>query len=108
MGGRTNGCSTAHEGGETLGTDWVARATAIGSAAIALTSLGWNIFAWRRQGPVIRLRATCTGRGDQMKISGRIFNQGRFDAQVESGSFQWRSSAQAPAGGVVPMGSRTL
>jgi hypothetical protein len=67
----------------------VARGTAIGSAVAAFSSLGWNIFAWVRQGPVLRLRASCAGRGDKMKISGRISNSGGTDAHLESGLFRW-------------------
>jgi hypothetical protein len=74
-----------------MGADWVARGTAIGSGTVAIMSLGWNIIAWRRQGPMVKVRATCAGRGDQMKISGRIYNSGRFDAQIESATFRWLS-----------------
>ena len=72
-----------------MGADGVARGTAIGSAVAAFSSLGWNIFAWVRQGPVLRLRATCTGRGDRMRISGRISNSGGTDAHLESAWFHW-------------------
>jgi hypothetical protein len=46
-----------------MDADWVSRGIAIGAATVALVSLGWNIVAWRRQGPVLRLRAKCAGRG---------------------------------------------
>jgi hypothetical protein len=76
-----------------LDTDWVARGIAIAGISIALLSLGWNVFAWRRQGPVLRLKAKCSGRGNRMAITGRISNIGRSDAQVETGMFEWIASS---------------
>jgi hypothetical protein len=72
-----------------LDVDWVARGIAIAGIAIALFSLGWNIFTWRRQGPVLKLKAKCSGRGSDMTIAGRISNIGRLDAQIETGMFEW-------------------
>jgi hypothetical protein len=83
-----------------LDVDWVARGIAIVGIVIALFSVGWNIFAWRRQGPVLKLKAKCAGRGNRMAIAGRISNIGRSDAQIENGMFQWL----APTGS----GSRKL
>jgi hypothetical protein len=87
--------TAAWKAGGSLGADWVARGTAFGGAAVALASLGWNITAWYRQGPVVKLRVTCSGRGAQMKISGRVTNTGRFDARIESASLHWTSSPQS-------------
>ena len=75
--------------------DWWARGIAIGGAAVAATSLGWNVFSWRRQGPVVKVSVTCTGRGDDMKLSGSIRNQGRFDAHIERAAFGWYSSPRS-------------
>jgi hypothetical protein len=83
-----------------LDVDWVARGIAIAGLVIALFSVCWNIFAWRRQGPVLKLKAKCSGRGNQMAIAGRISNIGRSDAQIEKGMFEW----MAPTGG----GSRKI
>ncbi len=76
-------------------SDRVARGTAIGSATIALGSLGWNIAAWWRQGPVLKVSATCRGRSPEMKLSGRIWNIGRGEARVERAQFAWEVSTQA-------------
>ncbi len=73
-------------------TDWVARSIAIAGAAIAAASLAWNIIAWRRQGPVIKVSATCTGRGDDMKIMSSLSNKGRSDAYVQGATLTWASS----------------
>jgi hypothetical protein len=82
-----------------VSADWVARGTALGSGVVAIMSLGWNVIAWRRQGPLVKVLAACAGRGDQMKVSGRIANLGRFDAHIESATFRWLASAQ---GNTVP------
>jgi hypothetical protein len=78
---------------EPVSADWVARGTAIGGGGIALLSLGWNVIAWRRQGPVVKVQATCSGRGADMKISGSIRNEGRFDAHIERAWLGWLSSS---------------
>lgn len=82
-----------------MSADWVARGTAIGSAAVAVASLGWNVVAWRRQGPVLRVRATCTGRGNDMQISGSVRNTGRFDAHIQRAEFRWMASSGASGSG---------
>jgi hypothetical protein len=43
------------------------------------STLAWNIISSQRQGPVIKIRATCSGRGNDMKVSGLLLNTGRFD-----------------------------
>lgn len=89
-----------------MGVDWVARWIAIGSSLIAIASLMWNIIAWQRQGPVVRFKARCEGRKSDMKISGRIFNRGRFDAQIERVQILWYAqlggSASRPVSADVP------
>ncbi|MGB3440830.1 MAG: hypothetical protein WBA97_18940 [Actinophytocola sp.] len=77
-----------------MAADWLARVIAIGGAMLAAASLLWNIVAWRRQGPVVRVEATCSGRGNEMKIQGRIFNKGRLDAQVIRVSAGWGISSE--------------
>jgi hypothetical protein len=76
--------------------DWWARGIAIAGWATAAAALGWNILSWRRQGPVIKVRAVCSGRGDDMKVSCSVRNQGRFDAHIERISVGWAAS---PASG---------
>jgi hypothetical protein len=78
-------------GADDVHADWVARGIAIAAAAIAAASLAWNVIAWRRQGPVIRVRAVCTGRGDDMKITGGLSNKGRFDAYIQAATITWAS-----------------
>lgn len=77
--------------------DWVARGIAIAGAAVAAAALAWNIIAWRRQGPVIRVRAVCTGRGHAMKITGSLSNKGRFDAYIQGAVLRWASFQSNPA-----------
>jgi hypothetical protein len=77
--------------------DWVARGIAIASTVIAAASLTWNVIAWRRQGPVIKVRATCTGRGDDMEITGSLSNKGRFDARIQAATLTWASFQTNPA-----------
>jgi hypothetical protein len=67
--------------------DWVARGIAIAGVVLALLSLAWNIFAWRRQGPALKVKAKCTGRGSAMTVAGSIRNIGRFDAQLDTAMF---------------------
>jgi hypothetical protein len=76
-----------------MDADWVARGTALSSTAISFLSLGWNAVVWRGQGPIVKVRASCGGRGDQMKISGRLYNSGRSGAVIEGAEFAWLSSA---------------
>jgi hypothetical protein len=72
---------------------------AIVGAATGVASLAWNIISSRREGPIIKIRATCSGRGDEMKVSGLVSNAGRFDANLESVWFGWPSAATSPSGG---------
>jgi hypothetical protein len=44
------------------------------------------------------VRATCSGRGDTMKISGTIRNVGRFDSNIERATFQWPASPEGSMG----------
>jgi hypothetical protein len=76
-----------------MNADWWARGIAIAGLVVAAVSLGWNVFMWRRQGPVLRVKATCTGRGSEMKISGIIRNVGRYDAQIDRVWVQWTSTS---------------
>jgi len=65
-----------------LDVDWVARGIAMAGVVIALASLGWNMFAWRGQGPAIKAMAKCSGRGPDC-IEGSVTNIGRFDAELD-------------------------
>jgi hypothetical protein len=69
--------------------DWVARGIAIGGAAAALGSLGWQVFSWRRSGQVVKVRAWCTGRGAEMTLTGTLVSAGRADARVVRASLSW-------------------
>jgi hypothetical protein len=69
--------------------DWVARGIALGASAIALVSLGWQVYSWRRTGPVVKVRATCTGRGKDMTLGGTVVSAGRAEARVVRASFEW-------------------
>jgi hypothetical protein len=75
-------------------TDWWARGIAIVAALVALGTLGWNIYTWKRQGPVLKVRATCNGRGTAMAISANVFNAGRFDSFIAGATLQWAASAE--------------
>lgn len=99
-----------------MDADWVARGTAIGGVAIALFSIYWSIHIWKRQGPVLRVKALGFTRqfarietdehrqpvydedghpvykGDQPHIMrtmiwGSIKNIGRFDARAQDAWF---------------------
>jgi hypothetical protein len=73
--------------------DWWARGIAIGAAVIALVALGWNVFSWWKTGPVLKVRATCEGRGDQMRITGRLTNTGRASAHIDGAQFAWHAAS---------------
>jgi hypothetical protein len=60
---------------------------AIIGAVTGITSLCWNIASWQRSGPVIEVQVTCSGRGDEMKISGIVKNTGRFDGYLVAAWF---------------------
>ena len=66
---------------------------AIVGAATGIASLGWNMIAWRRQGPALVGEAKVVGRGDQMIITGRLRNVGRMDATVNKITLSWLSPA---------------
>jgi hypothetical protein len=72
-----------------LTPDWVARGIALAGLVMSVVSLAWNIYAWRRQGPALKVKAKCTGRGPAMTLAGTITNVGRFDAQLEKATFAW-------------------
>ena len=60
---------------------------------------------------MIKVRATCTGRGGDMKVNGRLSNQGRFDAQLDNCYFAWLGAPRAGSLGhqrakTEPMGAR--
>ncbi len=74
--------------------DWVARGIAFGAAAIALGSLGWQVYSWRRAGPIVRVRAWCAGRGKDMRLGGTLVSAGRAEARVVRASFEWFAGAQ--------------
>jgi hypothetical protein len=68
-------------------------------AATGITSLVWNIVSSQRQGPVIKISATCSGRGEEMKVSGTIRNAGRFPANLDAMTFEWPTAASQSYGG---------
>jgi len=69
-----------------LDVDWVARGIAMAGVVIALASLGWNMFAWRGQGPAIKAMAKCSGRGpDCIEGSVQI-----LDASMQNSTAQRR------------------
>jgi hypothetical protein len=67
---------------------------AIIGAVTGVVSLAWNVISFRRQGPVIKVRATCTGRGAAMKVTGTVRNTGRLDATLAAAEFQWSPPLQ--------------
>lgn len=69
---------------------------AIIGAVTGVASLAWNVMSFRRQGPVIKVQATCIGRGPAMKITGTVRNTGRLDAALGPARFEW----DAPLRGV--------
>jgi hypothetical protein len=75
---------------------------AIIGAATGVASLAWNVISWKRQGPLIRVQATCSGRGPAMKITGIVRNKGRFDATLESAWFRWLAAPQGTGAGASP------
>ena len=80
--------------------DWVARGIAIGGTAIALGSLGWQVFSWRRTGPLVTVRAWCKGRGAEMTLGGTLVSAGRADARIVRASFQWSAGVEGGTSGV--------
>ena len=62
---------------------------AIVGAVTGVASLCWNIASWQRSGPIVRVQATCSGRGDDMKVYGTVSNTGRFDASLSQLGFGW-------------------
>ena len=58
-------------------------------AATGIAALAWNIISFRLEGPLISIRATCSGRGADLKIAGTVRNRGRFDANLESAWLCW-------------------
>jgi hypothetical protein len=84
-----------------LTVDVVARGIAIAGLVIAILSLTWNIFSWRRQGPTLRIKASCTGRGATMTVSGSVRNIGRLNTDLENVSVSWTKGG-APFGYYVP------
>ncbi|MEV4462770.1 hypothetical protein AB0J51_04020 [Micromonospora echinofusca] len=70
------------------GPDWIARGTALAGLLVALGSLTWQWYSWRRSGPLLRVKADQHAQGP-LAIS--VFNRGRADVEIGLICVQWRS-----------------
>jgi hypothetical protein len=72
-----------------MGTEVLTLVLSSIGAASGVISLAWNIISSRRAGPLIDIEAACSGSGADMKVTGSVLNQGRFDAHLKSVLFGW-------------------
>lgn len=69
--------------------NWIALCTGIVGAVSGLGSVAWNVRSWKREGPLLRVTARVSGRGDDMIVRGMIRNAGRFETTVTDVYIIW-------------------
>ncbi|WP_146604095.1 hypothetical protein [Micromonospora deserti] len=75
--------------------DWLARVVAITGLVVAAVSLAWQWYAWRRNGPYLRLKPEQDLRGP-LRI--KVTNSGRADVEVGRIELRWKGEEFRPFG----------
>jgi hypothetical protein len=72
-----------------MSADWVWDALAAAGWAGVLATVGWHVVIWKRIGPSLKVSALVSGLGDDMRVTGRLVNQGSMAATIERVTVAW-------------------
>jgi hypothetical protein len=84
-----------------MSADWVWDALSAAGAAGVFATVGWHVILWKRIGAPLKVSALVSGLGNDMRVSGRLVNQGRTAATIEDVTVAWIPTGSSP-GAVSP------
>jgi hypothetical protein len=79
-----------------MSADWVWDALSAAGAAGVFATVGWHVIIWKRIGAPLKVSALVSGLGSDMRVTGRLVNQGRMAATVEDVTVAWIPTGNNP------------
>jgi hypothetical protein len=72
-----------------MSADWVWDALSAAGAVGVVATLGWHVIDWKRIGAPLKVSALVSGLGSDMRVTGRLVNQGKMAATIEDVTVAW-------------------
>jgi hypothetical protein len=79
-----------------MSADWAWDALSAAGAAGVLATLGWHVIDWKRIGAPLKVSALVSGLGSDMRVTGRLVNQGSMAATIEDVTVAWIPAGANP------------
>jgi hypothetical protein len=79
-----------------MSADWVWDAIYAAGAAGVLATVGWHVIIWKRIGAPLKVSALVSGLGNDMRVTGRLVNQGSMAATIEDVTVAWIPTGTNP------------
>jgi hypothetical protein len=76
--------------------DWVWDAIYAAGAAGVVATLGWHVVIVKRIGQSLKVSALVSGLGGDMKVTGRLVNQGPMAATIKAVTVAWKPAGTSP------------
>jgi hypothetical protein len=88
-----------------MSADWVWDAIYAAGAAGVVATVGWHVIIWKRIGQPLKVSALVSGLGNDMRVTGRLVNQGSMAVTIEDVTVAWTPTGTNP-GPIHPAMSR--
>jgi hypothetical protein len=72
-----------------MSAGWVWDALFAAGAAGSFATIGWHVIIWKRIGARLKVSALVSGLGTDMRVTGRLVNQGSVAATIEDVTVAW-------------------
>jgi hypothetical protein len=79
-----------------MSVDWVWGAVSAAGAAGVFATVGWHAMIWKRIGAPLKVSALVSGLGSDMRVTGRLVNQGTMAATIEDVTVAWIATGTNP------------
>ena len=79
-----------------MSADWVWDAVYAAGAAGVFATVGWHVIIWKRLGAPLKVSALVSGLGNDMRVTGRLVNQGSVAATIEDVTVAWTPMGTNP------------
>jgi hypothetical protein len=76
--------------------DWIWDALYAAGTAGGIAVLGWHVIIWKRIGAPLKVSALVSGLGSDMRVTGRLVNQGSTAATIEDVTVAWIPTGTNP------------
>jgi hypothetical protein len=79
-----------------MSADWVWDAVYTAGAAGVFATVGWHVIMVKRIGAPLKVSALVSGLGNDMRVTGRLVNQGSMAATIEDVTVAWIPMGTSP------------